>query len=142
MRLIAALNDTGTHTIHIVATDNSSPALKDSIEYVVVIKSCGKKDTTAGISQITNMKENFAIYPNPNKGVFTLQSQVVNGQWSVEIYNMLGEKVYSNYQLANPDSYRELNYQIDLSSQPSGMYFYLIKDTDGNMLGNGKFIIE
>jgi len=136
MKLIAAIKDIGIHTIHIVATDNSFPALKDSVEYTLIIKNCNK-DTTAGISQITNTKGNFTVYPNPNKGVFTLQSSVLSGQWSVDIYNMLGEKVYSNHQIT-----KSSNYQIDLSSQPSGMYFYLIKDTNGNMLGSGKFAIE
>lgn len=135
MKLIAAVKDTGIHSIHIVATDNSSPSLKDSMEYVVVIHNCNK-DTTTGISRITGDKENFNIYPDPNGGIFTLQASVVSRQSSVEVYNMLGEKVYSHYQIS-PAS----NYQIDLSSQPAGMYFYLIKDRDGNLLGNGKFVI-
>lgn len=137
MELIASLKDTGTHYVHIVATDNSLPSLKDSIEYVVVIQSCGKKDTTAGISRIAGTKENFTIYPDPNKGTFTLQSSFIGLNSSVEVYNMLGEKIYSNYQITESS-----NYQIDLSSQPPGVYFYLIKDIDGNMLGNGKFVIQ
>jgi hypothetical protein len=55
----------------------------------------------------------------------------------VEVYNVLGEKVYSNYQIT-----KSSNYQIDLSSQPNGVYLYRVIAEDGNLAGEGKLVIE
>jgi hypothetical protein len=141
-QVIASLKDTGTHTVYLTATDNNSPSLKDSIAYTIVIKKCFT-DTSLGVNNLATGQNKFTIYPNPNNGNFQLQWPALGGQSSlVEIYNVLGEKVYSHYQNTNLDSHRESNYQINLSSQPSGIYFYLIKDETGKLLGTGKFAIQ
>lgn len=77
-----------------------------------------------------------ALYPNPNNGTFQLQINNyelrIGGR--VEIYNMLGEKVYSQkLSLANT----ELSIE-----QPAGIYLYRINDETGKLLGEGKFVIE
>jgi uncharacterized repeat protein (TIGR03803 family) len=77
------------------------------------------------------------VYPNPNNGVFTIQSSAVSGQSSVEVYNMLGEKVYSNYQITKLS-----NYQINLSNQSNGVYLYRVLNENGSLLGAGKLIIQ
>ncbi len=94
----------------------------------------------SGTGKISSSPTNsFNLYPNPNKGIFAVQSSLINGESTIEIYNVLGEKVYSNYQpLAN-------NYQpktIDLSSLPSGVYFYRVLNNDKSLLGKGKLVIE
>lgn len=135
-QLIAALKDTGTHLLYIVASDNSSPFLKDSISYLVTIKKCGKIDTGsgAGVSQIT-WNSNFSVYPNPNNGEFTIQSSSFSGQSLVEVYNILGEKIYSKT-IGNSSSF-----MVNIGSQPSGLYFYHVIDASGNIIGNGKFAV-
>ncbi|NNM95618.1 MAG: T9SS type A sorting domain-containing protein, partial [Bacteroidia bacterium] len=52
------------------------------------------------------------------------------------IYNMLGEQVYSHYQITTPSEY-----QIDLSSQPAGIYLYRVITETGYLIGEGKFEI-
>jgi uncharacterized repeat protein (TIGR03803 family) len=91
-----------------------------------------------GVNNMPATSNSINVYPNPSNGVFTIQSSVVSGQLTV--YNVLGEKVYSNYRLANPDSYRESNYQIDLSSQPNGVYLYRVISTGGALIGEGKIV--
>lgn len=84
----------------------------------------------------------FKIYPNPNRGRFTL---IVNGhpdsyrvsmvnEGTIEVYNMLGEKV--NSQSSN------CQMTIDLSAQPEGIYMYLLKSDKGVYIDSGKFVIE
>ncbi|HTB05619.1 MAG TPA: T9SS type A sorting domain-containing protein [Bacteroidia bacterium] len=87
---------------------------------------------------INDIKPNNSInsYPNPSNGKFTIQSSVVNVQSIVEIYNVLGEKIYSQYSLPNTQ------YQIDLSKEPSGIYFYRVTTEKGELIGNGKLIIQ
>jgi hypothetical protein len=76
------------------------------------------------------------IYPNPSNGVFTIESSVVSHKLLVEIYNVLGEKVFSQYSIPTTQ------YQIDLSSQPGGMYFYRLLTENGNIVASGKLIKE
>ena len=62
----------------------------------------------------------------------------------VTIYNALGEKIYSTI-LPHPDSYWDpkgaLN-EINLEGQPAGLYLYRVVAENGELIGNGKFIIE
>lgn len=135
-RMVASfLSDTGTHIITLTATDNSTPPLTNSREITVtVLANCG--DTALGVTEITN-PGNFSIYPNPNGGKFTIQSSAAGNQPSViEIYNVLGEKVFSKFTTDNSQ------FTIDLSSRPAGMYLYRVTGEDGSLLGNGKFIIR
>jgi len=89
-----------------------------------------------GVPKISAISNNVTVYPNPNSGKFTMQSSVVGGQLSVEIYNILGEAIYSNYQITKIS-----NYQIDLSSQPSGIYLYRVVEENGSLIGEGKIVI-
>jgi hypothetical protein len=89
-----------------------------------------------GINDIAAGSGGISVYPNPNTGVFTMELSVGSGQSTVEIYNILGEKIM-NEQLTKASN------QIDLSSQPSGIYLYrVIKTENGNLVGEGKVVIQ
>lgn len=94
---------------------------------------------TTGIPTLNANSGKINIYPNPSNGIFQLK--IRNGELginnAVEIYNTLGEKVYSNYQITESS-----NYQIDLSSQSNGVYLYRVITEDGNLIGQGKLVIE
>jgi hypothetical protein len=77
----------------------------------------------------------ITVSPNPSNGKFTFQSSVVSQKSSVEVYNVLGEQVYSQYSLPNTQ------YQIDLTNQPNGVYFYRVL-SDGMFVGSGKLVIQ
>jgi hypothetical protein len=49
---------------------------------------------------------------------------------------MLGEKVYSQFNIRNP------TFNIDVSSQPNGIYLYRVLTTDKSLVGEGKLIIQ
>ena len=135
VQLIAALKDTGIHHINIVAKDNGSPSLMDSIPYTVIIKNCNI-DTGTGINQII-VNNSVTIYPNPNSGKFTIHLLTQSGKPIVEIYNFLGVQVFKEA-LNNS----EANNNISLTGQPSGLYFYRIVNESGDLMGNGKFVIQ
>lgn len=77
------------------------------------------------------------VYPNPNAGQFAIQTTIAGGPLSVEVYNMLGEEIYSN-----PFTTYHSPFTIDLSSQPNGIYFYRVMAENGNLAGEGKLIIQ
>lgn len=99
---------------------------------------CVAIQSDAGINLIESGSGHITVYPNPNNGRFTIQSSVVSGQSSVEVYNMLGEKVYAKYQISQLS-----NYQVNLGNLPNGIYLYrVISSENVNLLGEGKLVIE
>jgi hypothetical protein len=94
-----------------------------------------------GVNELrpANSGNELRIFPNPNNGIF--QIGISNEQLiiksTVEIYNMLGERVYSK-------QFSTFNFQlsIDLSDQPAGIYLYRVINQTENRIGAGKFIIE
>jgi hypothetical protein len=91
-----------------------------------------------GVPSLTD-KSNVVVYPNPSNGNFTLtfsHPELVSGSQTIEVYNVLGEKVYSQFIIPNS------SFIINLSSQPNGIYLYRVITEDGNLMGEGKLVIE
>jgi len=100
---------------------------KDSI--CVVVK------TTAGIDGITDNATQIVVYPNPNNGQFTIESSI-GGASSVEIYNILGEKVFTR-SLSTTKGTNTISV-----NQPNGVYLYRIISDNGDLLGEGRISIQ
>jgi plastocyanin len=87
----------------------------------------------SGINTYETSSEKINIYPNPTNGKFTLQykgSDTHTGnlsgndqQMNLEIFNILGEKIYGL-----PGFISQTSNEIDLSSVPDGIYFIRIND--------------
>jgi SprB repeat/Secretion system C-terminal sorting domain len=101
---------------------------------------CTNIETTTGTNEVKGKSEKVKVFPNPNDGVFTLELSVVRGQWSIEVYNILGENVYLNSYQPPAISYQPIT--IDLSNQPNGVYFYRVLYENGGLIGEGKVIID
>jgi hypothetical protein len=117
--------------IHYYFTD-SSGCLGTAIDSVYV-------ENCAGVPVIKN---NIRVntFPNPSNGLFTVAlryAELVSASQTIIIYNVLGQPVYSaTLKQVQGDNL------IDISSQPSGIYFYREITEDGNLLGEGKVVIE
>lgn len=105
---------------------------------------CVTIQSTAGINGIAPGAGQITIYPNPNNGVFTISlshPHLASGQTgtqTIEVYNVLGAKVYNA--MLNQVQH---DYEVNLSSQPNGIYLYrIISSESGNLLGEGKLVIE
>jgi hypothetical protein len=99
-----------------------------------VLKYC---TTPSGINSITESKTKITVYPNPSNGVFTVE--IISEQMSamnIEVFNSIGESIYSQLNIASKA------FNINLSTQPDGIYFYRVLSKTGNLLGDGKIIIE
>jgi hypothetical protein len=106
------------------ATKRSFVAPKNEM-YGVIITQNGCIDTSDCI-QVTNAKTtpisayNFEIIPNPNKGTFTLKSNLY-APVSISILNTVGAVVYEKHNVPANDLKIELN-------QKAGIYHVRIKD--------------
>ena len=89
------------------------------------------------INEVRTSSGTISVYPNPNNGIFTIQSSIVSGRSVVEIYNMLGEKVYTE---AQSQGYK--NTTINLTGQPNGVYLYRVVSDNGGVVGEGKMVIR
>ncbi len=70
---------------------------------------------------IINDISKISVYPNPNNGIFTVQLSEDNGQSSVEVYNLLGQKI--NIEMLK--KFQNI-YEINFSNQTSGIYILSI----------------
>ncbi|MGZ3867031.1 MAG: T9SS type A sorting domain-containing protein [Bacteroidia bacterium] len=101
---------------------------------VVKSRSNVKNNRATGINQFSTKKEQVIIFPNPNSGEFTITVKDLNQtkNMTVEIYNVLGEKIY-NSNLNQPDSH------YNISDLARG--FYHIRVTmNGKVISGSKII--
>jgi hypothetical protein len=97
---------------------------------------CVNIDVSTGTNEVKGESGKVKVYPNPSNGSFTMELSVVSGQSSVEIYNVLGEKVFTET-LRNSQGEN----LIDLTTQSSGVYFYRVIKEDAGLIGSGKIVI-
>ena len=87
-----------------------------------VYYSCIIPPVATGINSNPDRTE-FSIYPNPTTGVFYISSG--RKQYHIDIFTLFGEKVYSK-------TISKTISEIDISSQPAGIYFLKIFNWDGS----------
>jgi thermitase len=79
------------------------------------------------LKDLKDESADLQVFPNPSKGVFTLSSASILGGGNLEVSNMTGQIIMSK-KLQNTDN--QLYIDVDLSSQPTGVYFIHIKNSD------------
>ncbi len=126
---------------------------------------CVNIPTSTGTNEVKGESEKVKVYPNPNNGVFTIVlghaelarpdesvGRVSASQPIIEIYDVLGEKIYfatlKQVQPARTGTGGGDNL-INLSDKPDGMYFYRVLSEgtplgkeNGGLVGEGKIIIQ
>jgi hypothetical protein len=103
----------------------------------VAASNIARWSTTAGINEVNSKNFTTSLFPNPNNGRFTIELQGVRDKEQVEIYNMLGERVYSS-----PLTINHSQFTIDISGHPAGVYMYRLVNETGAPVAYGKFVIE
>ncbi len=116
-------NDENTLIIHdaTIANIYYQSFYKDFLGFGDTLVLCA----TVSVNEIFSV-DDFIMFPNPSSGKFNLKiSQFENLRMSrIEIYNVFGENIFNSnhFQI---DTFS--NFQIDLGSHPSGIYFLLVK---------------
>ena len=80
---------------------------------------------TLGIEFDKSVYSDFTIFPNPTSNMFSIENES-NDELSIEIFSMLGSKVYSS------THYNQMIH-ISTESLPSGTYFVHITNNQGLM---------
>jgi OOP family OmpA-OmpF porin len=106
------------------------------IDDVIVSPDSSYADSISAIGELKVESEKLKVFPNPSNGVFTVESSVVSHQLSVEVYNELGQKIFSQFSTFNSQ------FSINLSNQPLGIYLYRVITEQGELVGSGKLIIK
>ena len=83
--------------------------------------------------QDNEVNATFSIAPNPSDGKFTLNINP-NGSYDIEVYNLLGKKIFNAAKLQQP------SYEFDLSNYPKGIY--LLKISTAGKIVTKKIVIE
>ena len=105
----ATVSGTRYFSIRAKGGANTTTALTIFMDDIMIQKVTG----SVGIKTISN-NDAISIFPNPTSGLLNINAVEVNS--SVEVYNVIGEKVYTN-------SLVKGNNSIDLSGLSNGAYF-------------------
>jgi hypothetical protein len=90
----------------------------------------------AAISEMQRENMHINIFPNPGNGAFQIKSDM-SAPADIEIYNVDGQKIMTRTLHATGD-----DNTINISTQPSGIYFYRVMEQDRSVAGEGKLIIQ
>jgi photosystem II stability/assembly factor-like uncharacterized protein len=85
-------------------------------------------------SEFNEEPENVSVFPNPSDGIFQIAFDN-SGITSLEIFNVLGEKVYSTTNFIHG-----IPCEINLSNSPKGIYF--VKIYEGKIFYSEKIMIH
>ena len=80
--------------------------------------SAGYTVTNVGITEVSS--DMFTLYPNPNNGLFTLETAQFLGT-DITIYDVLGRPVYQKQLITSKES-------IDMSGTTDGTYYLVMKN--------------
>lgn len=109
--------NTGVTNVTYIATDGSGNV--GTCTFSVTISAC------TGIENIATANNNIIVYPNPNNGEFTVSMSSFNSKMTLEVYNVLGEKILSEKISSEKTS-------VKLGNKPAGTY--LVKVIENNQL--------
>ncbi len=123
--------NTGTSTITKKFDFNGAETGRNPIHTTLI-------ESSVYVSEIADnsLNSNFKLSPNPSNGKFSIKANnpKMNVKSQIEVYNMIGEKIY-----ISEFSQQAIN-DIDLSGHPKGVY--LVKINDGEKNNNEKIVIQ
>jgi hypothetical protein len=87
-----------------------------------------------GINNVS-VTHHLSIQSNPSDGTFAIKFNAVNEPGTrIEIYNLLGERIFTVSSAPNITANGEALYNVDLNHEPNGTYIVKIQKENGDML--------
>lgn len=88
---------------------------------------------TENVNQIET-EDYIHIVPNPNSGQFNIEANnLTKGNIQIEIFNLLGEKIFTEELNNNSEIF---DHNIDINSMSSGIYLIRLTDSNGKLYTN------
>ncbi len=135
-----AINNLISSSAIFTATSGATEtSIYPDIYSIAVIKSNGCVELGSGIHE-SKLDNVISVYPNPSNGIFKFQSNE-SKPYKINVYNTLGEKIYSSGLLPLSKWRGDGAEVIDLTVQPKGIYFYQAIFSN-NKFATGKLIIK
>jgi hypothetical protein len=88
-----------------------------------------------GVGDQPQQSEIVTAYPNPAKDFFTIDLKSVHKAASIQVFDLLGNKVKEMKIESN-------TVKINTSNFENGLYFYRLNDENSNALTSGKFSVK
>lgn len=101
------------------------------------IASYSESPSITGIENVA-VNSTVNVFPNPSNGKFNVEmttDQQTETKNHIEIYSMLGDKVYE----ASMDNGRN---SVDLKGCNKGMYLYTVLASNGTVINQGKIMVQ
>lgn len=127
-----------TYPVNKVATSGTSNtgtavSINEEIKHAYINEyNCFNDIIFSSVGELNQNNNSLLVFPNPSNGIFTIKSE--EEITTIEIYNVLGEKVRSSSGNGSKKT------EIDLSNQSKGIYFVQIKS--GDKIYSQKVVIE
>lgn len=103
--------------------------------YIIKYQNDNSEDN---ILKINNKKKTFVIFPNPTYDIAKfLISNYSNGKYKLEIYNIIGKRIWDTDVIISSNSLLKYNF----SFLRKGTYLVALKDKYGNILTTKKLVI-
>ncbi|SDI24033.1 Por secretion system C-terminal sorting domain-containing protein [Chryseobacterium taeanense] len=94
-------------------------------------------NSTLGVNDAEKSEDDFVIYPNPSKGIFTIEANAKNGI-SYTVFAMDGKLINPKKEVKNTGG--KISEKVNLSDLPTGVYIIQV-DKDGQKISK-KLIIN
>lgn len=91
-------------------------------------------ESTTGVEEVISFKDAIKVYPNPSSNKIYFENKKLAGQSKINITNMVGKTITSI-------DFKADHVVLDVSSLPSGTYFYAVVDTSGKLLITDKLVV-
>ncbi|RLF01653.1 MAG: hypothetical protein DRJ64_10350 [Thermoprotei archaeon] len=121
------------YQIEVVSPHNCSPDSLNGGQWYPVSRSNmvnNQKSPNIGFSQITEGQLSLSIYPNPNKGNFTLEINSTSNKtqdYQLEVYSVMGKLIHQE-KLKGGSSIRK---QMHFETLSKGVYFIRLRNEEG-----------
>jgi hypothetical protein len=92
--------------------------------------------TPLGITKQDNLSDFISIFPNPSKGIFSIDMKSNNIR-KIVVYDVLGNVIEEHF----PAEIKNEHFELDLSSESSGVYFLQIITNEDKLI-NKKIILS